>query len=209
VTAGLFDALALAIALFEQPQVVLHVFVAGILALCSRERRVRAFVAITQHVREALIVENLDGRSNDADRLTIGAVGEIKPAQAIVGGGKADPGLGIARMLLDRGTEMLFGKTVVARAEVFLAETQLIVWVAAEKTLHRFPGTPTCSTTVPVVSSAACAESGASALACASEASAAGDFDVKILERPFEVLHPASHSAAAATVSSRVCDRRG
>jgi hypothetical protein len=41
-------------------------------------------------------------------------------------------------MLLDRGTEMLFGKTVVARAEVFLAETQLIVWVAAEKTLHRF-----------------------------------------------------------------------
>jgi len=50
---------------------------------------------------------------------------------------------------------------------------------------------------VPVVS-AACAESGASALACASEASAAGDFDVKILERPFEVLHPASHSAAAA-----------
>ena len=122
------------------------------------------------------------------------AVGEIKPAQAIVGGGKADPGLGIARMLLDRGTEMLFGKTVVARAEVFLAETQLIVWVAAEKTLHR---------------SAACAESGATALACASEASAAGDFDVKILERPFEVLHPASHSAAAATVSSRVCDRRG
>ena len=41
-------------------------------------------------------------------------------------------------MSLDRGTEMLFGKTVVARAEVFLAETQLIVWVAAEKILHRF-----------------------------------------------------------------------
>src|SRR5690348_10860006 len=138
VTAGLFYALALAIALFEQPQVVLHVFVAGILALCGRERRVRALVVTTQHVREALVVENLDGRSNDADRLTIGAVGEIKPAQAIVGGGKADPGFGIARMLLDRGTEMLFGKTVVARAEIFLAEIQLIVGVAAEQTLHRF-----------------------------------------------------------------------
>ena len=48
VTAELFYALALAIALFEQPQVVLHVFVAGILALCSRERRVRAFVVTTQ-----------------------------------------------------------------------------------------------------------------------------------------------------------------
>jgi len=64
----------------------------GILALCGGERRMRELVVTTQHVREALVVENLDGRSDDADRLTIGAVGEIKPAQAIVGGGKADPG---------------------------------------------------------------------------------------------------------------------
>ena len=111
-TAGLLVAFAFAITLFGQSQVVLHLFVGGILVLCRGERRVRALVVTTQHIREALIVENLDGRSNNADRLTVGAVREIKPAQAIVGGGKADPGLGIARMRLDGAAEMLFGKTI-------------------------------------------------------------------------------------------------
>jgi hypothetical protein len=114
---------ALAIALFEQPQVVLHVFVGGILALRRRERRVRALVVTAQHIREALVVENLDGRSSNADRLTVGTVRQVKPAQPIVRGCEADPGFGIVRMRLDGTAEMRFGKTVVARTEIFLAET--------------------------------------------------------------------------------------
>jgi len=79
----------------------------GSFALRRRERRVCALVVATQHIREALVVENLDGRPNNADRLTAGPVREIKPTQAIVGDGKTDPGHGVARMLLDGETACL------------------------------------------------------------------------------------------------------
>ena len=129
-TDGLLVAFAFAITLFEQPQVVLHLFVGGILVLCRGERHVRALVVTTQHTREALIVENPDGRSNNADRLTIGAVRESKPAQAIVGGGKADPGLGIARMRLDGAAEMLFGKTIMLLVRVRIDSAWWLRWLA-------------------------------------------------------------------------------
>src|SRR5215472_8563686 len=69
-----------------------------------RAPRVRA---CSYHATYTLVVENLDGRPNNADRLTVGAVREINPTQAIVGGGKTDPGHGVARMLLDGETACL------------------------------------------------------------------------------------------------------
>jgi len=68
-----------------------------------RAPRVRA---CSYHATYTLVVENLDGRPNNADRLTVGAVREINPTQAIVGGGKTDPGHGVARMLLDGETDL-------------------------------------------------------------------------------------------------------
>src|SRR6476620_9956164 len=131
--AGLLDGLALAIALFQKTQVVLDIFVGGILALGSHKRRVRAFIIAAQHIRIALVVQNLGRRSKDADRLTIGAVSKIKTPQAIIGRGKAEPGLGVARMRLDGTAEMFLGDAVVVRPIVLLAETQFVVWVAAEQ----------------------------------------------------------------------------
>jgi hypothetical protein len=61
---------------------------------------VRALVVTTQHIREALVVEYLDRRPDDTDRLTVGTVRQIKPAQPIVRGCQADPSLGIACLRL-------------------------------------------------------------------------------------------------------------
>jgi hypothetical protein len=97
---GLLDRLALAITYFEEAQVVLHEFIGGILALSRDQRRVRALVVTTQHIREALVVENLDRRPDDTDRLTVGTVRQIKPAQPIVRGCQADPSVGIACLRL-------------------------------------------------------------------------------------------------------------
>lgn len=47
---GLLDGLALAVALLQKMEVVLHVFVGGILALGGRKGCVRALVVATQHV---------------------------------------------------------------------------------------------------------------------------------------------------------------
>ena len=58
--------------------------------------------------------------ADDADGLGIGAVGEIEAAQAVVGGGKAEPGLGVARMRLDRVAEMLLGQAEIVGAVCFL-----------------------------------------------------------------------------------------
>lgn len=97
---GLLDRLALAITYFEEAQVVLHEFIGGILALSRDQRRVRALVVTTQHIREALVVENLDRRPDNTDRPTVGTVRQIKPAQPIVRGCQADPSLGIACLRL-------------------------------------------------------------------------------------------------------------
>ena len=53
--------------------------------------------------------------ADDAGRLGIGAVGEIETPQPVVGRRKPDPGFGIARMLLDRAAEVLFGEAEIGR----------------------------------------------------------------------------------------------
>src|SRR6185437_16104907 len=131
--AGLLDGLALAIALLQKTQVVLDIFVGGILALGRHKRSVRAFVVAAQHIRIALVVQNLGRWSKDANRLTIGAVSKIKTPQAIIGRGKAEPGLRVARMRLGGAGEMFLGDAVFVRAKILLAEAQFVVWVAAEQ----------------------------------------------------------------------------
>src|SRR5262249_28404088 len=85
-----------------------------------------------------LVVQDLDRWSEDPDRLTVGTVGKIKTPQAIVRGGEAEPGFGIARVGLDRAPEVLLGQTVVIRPEILLPETQVVIWIAAQQTLCRF-----------------------------------------------------------------------
>ena len=65
-----------------------------------------------------------------ADRLPIGAVGEIETLQPVVGRGKADPGFDVARMQLDRAAEMLLGEPEIGGAEVLLAETEIVVRIS-------------------------------------------------------------------------------
>src|SRR6185503_1191195 len=73
----------------------------------------------------------------DADGLGVGAVGEIEAAQTIIRRRKAQPGFCIARMLFDRQAEVLLGETEIICAIMFLAETQFVVWIAAEKAGRR------------------------------------------------------------------------
>jgi len=174
---SLLDSLALAIALFQQTNIILDILVGGIFTLGCRERCVRAFVVAAQHVGIALVVQNLDGRPKDANRLTVGAIGKIETPQAVVGGGKTEPGLGVARVL---------GKTVVACSEVFLAETQLIVGIAAEQALPGWCWGAQRRRDGTVASSGDCGGSnaslaGASTLAFAADPSSDGVFAVTCL----------------------------
>jgi hypothetical protein len=59
-------------------------------------------------------------------------MGEIKTVQPIVGRRQSDPGLGVARTLLDRATEAFFGEIKITAAEIFLAELQVVVGIVAE-----------------------------------------------------------------------------
>lgn len=204
--AGLLDGLALAIALFQKTQVVLDIFVGGILALGSHKRRVRAFVVAAQHIRIALIVQNLGRRSKDADRLTIGAISKIKTPQAIIGCGKAEPGLCVARMQLDGAAEMLLGDAVIVRAIILLAELS-----SSYGSLPSKPGVvgraPNGGGTVPVVvSSVGFSGSDASAFACAAEASSDGGLEPNrletLVEKPLDA-HPASQRVATITTNPR------
>ncbi len=53
----------------------------------------RALVVAAQHVGIALVVQDLGGRPDDADGLSVSAIGEIEATQAVVGGRKPEPQL--------------------------------------------------------------------------------------------------------------------
>ncbi len=130
----LLDRLALPDAFIQQPQIVGDEFIVRILAPGLLQRRARAPEVAAQHVGVALIVEDLDRRPDDADRLPIGTIGEIETAQPVVGRRQSQPGLGVTRMQLDRVAEILLGQPVVAVPELQLAAREVVVWVAAEQT---------------------------------------------------------------------------
>ena len=113
----------------------------------------RALIVAAQHVRVTLVVENRDRRADDADRLGIGAVGEIKAAQAIIRGGETEPGLRVARMLFDCGAEMFFGKTEIIRAKVFLPRLNSSFGSLPSRPGSAAAGTPSGGGTEPVGSS--------------------------------------------------------
>src|SRR5438874_10127043 len=120
---GLFDGLALAIALFQKTQVVQDVFVGGILAPGGDERCMRPLVVPTQHIRVSLIVENRDRRPKNTNSLSVGAIGKVKSPQTIIGRCETEPRLGVARMGLNCLPEMFFGKSEIVGTIVLLAET--------------------------------------------------------------------------------------
>jgi hypothetical protein len=74
--APLLHRFAVVAAVVEQLQIGLDVGIARVLGLRLFEHFVRAGVVAAQHVGEAFVVEELDGRADQADRLGIGAVGE-------------------------------------------------------------------------------------------------------------------------------------
>ena len=74
----LLNTLALAIALFHKPDIVLDIFVGWIFAPGGCKRCVRAFVVPTQHIGKTLVVQDLDRWPEDANRLTVGTVGKIE-----------------------------------------------------------------------------------------------------------------------------------
>jgi hypothetical protein len=54
----------------------------------------------------------------------ISVVGKIEAAEADIGDGKPNPGLGVARMRLDRAAEVALSEAVVAGLEGALAEAE-------------------------------------------------------------------------------------
>ena len=131
---SLLDRLAFAVTFLKQAQIRRHIRIGGIFGGRLFQLLVGARVIAAQHVREPLIVEDLDGRADDANSLLIGAVGKIKAVQTVVGGRKPDPRFGLARMLLDGSPEGPFSQTVTVVAEVFLGELQIVVGIVAKKT---------------------------------------------------------------------------
>ena len=69
----------------------------------------------------------------NAGGLRIGAIGKIETAQAVIGGGQADPGLGVARVQFHRPAEMPLRQAVAALAEILLGDVQLIVGIGAQQ----------------------------------------------------------------------------
>src|SRR5207302_9161852 len=131
--AALLDGFAGTGALLEQLEIVLDVGTARILGLRGAQDRAGARIIAAQHVGIALVIEDLRRRSDDLDRLVVGAVGELEPAQPIVAGREPDPGFGIARMQLDGTTEVALGDPEIAGAEVLLAEVEIVIRIAAEQ----------------------------------------------------------------------------
>jgi hypothetical protein len=136
----LLDRLAVVIALFKQLQISLNVGIGWVLGLRFLKLFVGARVVAAQHVGEALIVQDLGGRTDDADRLGIGAIGEIEAVQPIIRRGKTDPGFSIIRMFLDRGAEALFSKAEIVAAELFLGKRQVVVRIVANQARFRERG---------------------------------------------------------------------
>src|SRR5665213_2597594 len=114
-------------------QIVLHVFIARILALGFGELGAGALVVAAQHVGIALVVEDFGGRPEDAGGLFIGAVGEIETAQAVIGSGQSEPGFRVARMQFGGAAEILFRQAEIIGAILFLAETQVVIGIAAKQ----------------------------------------------------------------------------
>src|SRR5262249_56655636 len=69
-----------------------------------------------------------------------GARGETPPPQAVIGGGEPDPGLEVARMMLDGAAKVALGEAEISGAEVFLAEAEIVVGVLAEQALGDLVG---------------------------------------------------------------------
>ena len=92
-----------------------------------------AGIVAAQHVGETLVVEDFHRRTDDADGLRIGAVGQIEAVQPVVRRRQPDPGLGIVRMLLDGGAITFFGQAEIVAAEIFLAELQVVVGIIADQ----------------------------------------------------------------------------
>src|SRR6516164_3252335 len=138
---SLLRGLAFAQARLDRFKVVLDVRVAGVAGLRLQQRVAGAPRVAAQHVGVATVVEDLRRGACDLGRLVVGAIGEIEAALAVVRGGQADPGFGVARMQLYRAAEMTFGQAEIARLEVFLAELELVIgrrlrgggWVARRR----------------------------------------------------------------------------
>src|SRR5262245_27745211 len=130
---GSVQALAAANGLIHQRDVVCDRGIAGVLGLRLGEFRARFAQVAAQKIRIADVVDDFRPRPEDRERLAVGTVGEIIALQAIVGGGKPEPGLAIARCLLDRTAEMLLGEAVVLLAIMPFAEDEVVVAIAAKQ----------------------------------------------------------------------------
>src|SRR6202521_1398008 len=121
-SSGLLLGLSWPGALRQQIQVVLDVRIAGIEVASGHELLPGVAVIAAQQIGIALVVEDLRRRAENLDRMRIGAVGELEPTQPIIGGGKPEPGFGIAPRLagslFDRAAEVALGESEIAFAEM-------------------------------------------------------------------------------------------
>ena len=80
-----------------------------------------------QHIRIALIIKDIDGLPYQLDRLRIGPIGEVEPADAVVTGGKTYPCSGISRRPLYRVLEVALGHSVVSRIKMLDRQPQRLI----------------------------------------------------------------------------------
>src|SRR5205814_3886794 len=90
--------------------------IAWVSGLCVGELLPRPAQVAAQEIRVADVVDDFGPRPEDRKRLGIGTVGEFVAFQPVIGSRKPEPGFAVARRLLRRAAEMLFGQAVVLLA---------------------------------------------------------------------------------------------
>src|SRR5215831_2558562 len=111
----------------QQLKVVSNGRIIGLTFIGLEEFPTRVRQVATQHVRVALVVENLRGLSHKSDGVNIGAIGEIEACKTVIGRRQADPGGGILRGLFGGVAEVTFGDAEIAPIEVLDPHAQGLV----------------------------------------------------------------------------------
>src|SRR5947209_14113135 len=101
----LVHALAAANRLIHQRDIIGDGRIAGILGLRLGEFYPRPAEIAAQHVRVADVVDDFRPRSEDRERLGIGAVGKFVALEPIVGGREPEPRFAVARRFFNRAAE--------------------------------------------------------------------------------------------------------
>src|SRR5215471_9980837 len=103
----------------QQLKVIGNGRIIGLAFIGLEEFLTRVRQVATQHVRVALVVQDLRGLPHQPDGVSIGAVGKIEACKPVIGRRQADPSGGVLRGLFSGVAEVTFCDAEMAPIEVF------------------------------------------------------------------------------------------